>query len=270
MRSVREVPDLPRRSSEAHKGDFGTVLLVAGSPGMLGAAFLAARAALRGGAGLVRMALPREFLGAAAVAVPAATSFDRDAAGDALCEGAGAIACGPGLGTDDEARRLLQRVLDHGRVPTVLDADALNLLAPLDATLPDSAPFVVTPHPGEAARLLGRSSKEVQGDRQQAVLDLATRSGAVAVLKGAGTLVTDGERLFTNDTGNPGMATGGSGDVLTGLLTSFLAQGMEPFDAACAAVHVHGRAGDRVARYLSRPGLIAEDLPRAIAEELAR
>jgi hydroxyethylthiazole kinase-like uncharacterized protein yjeF len=150
----------------------------------------------------------------------------------------------------------------------VLDADALNVLAPWRRPLAAAAPLVLTPHPGEAARLLGRSTAAVQDDRHAALRELCRRSGAVVVLKGARTLVGDGARWFENDTGNPGMATGGAGDVLAGLLGALLAQGLSPFAAACLAVHVHGRAGDRVARRLGEAGLIASDLPLAIAEEL--
>ena len=267
---ITEVPRLPRRDLAAHKGTFGTVLVVAGSRGMLGAAILASRAALRGGAGLVRAALPADALWAFAAAVPSATTLDRDvldAAG--LLDGASAVVAGPGLGLADPERALLARLLAIRQVPIVLDADALNAYAPLRAQLP-GGPAVLTPHPGEAARLLGRDSRAVQDDRRAAAQELQRRSGAVVVLKGAGTLVTDGERWFENTTGNPGMATGGSGDVLSGLIGALLAQGLTAFDAACLAVHVHGAAGDATAERLSEPGLIAEDLPDAIGRELGR
>ncbi|MBK8978504.1 MAG: NAD(P)H-hydrate dehydratase [Planctomycetes bacterium] len=270
MIEVTDIPRLPPRDAQAHKGSFGTVLCVAGSRGMLGAAILAARGALRGGAGLVRAALPGASLDAFTVAVPAATTLDRDALGaEALLDGATAVVAGPGLGQRDAEAMLLRDVLARCAVPMVLDADALNLHAPLRGSLPTRAPTIVTPHPGEAARLLKSTVVAVQRDRAAAVRELARRSGGVAVLKGAGTLVCDGERSFRNTTGNPGLATGGSGDVLAGLLGALLAQGLAPFDAACLAVHVHGRAGDRVAARLSQPGLCAEDLPLAIAEELA-
>jgi NAD(P)H-hydrate epimerase len=160
-------------------------------------------------------------------------------------------------------------VLAAASAPVLLDADALNVLAPLRAPLRGpKAGIVLTPHPGEAARLLGVDARTVQRDRPAALAQLCERSGAVVVLKGAGTLVGDGRRCYTNRTGNPGLATGGSGDVLAGLLAALLAQGMEPFAAACVAVHVHGKAGDLVASRLSQRGLIASDLPLAIAEVL--
>ncbi len=270
---VTRVPARPARATDGHKGTFGTVLVVAGSEGMLGAAILCARGALRGGAGLVRAALPGSLQAPFTVAVPCATTVAREAvlrrpgARDWL-DGVTAVVVGPGLGQAAPSGRLLRTVLRVSARPIVLDADALNLLAPLRGTLPVAAPVVLTPHPGEAARLLGSSTTAVQADRPAAALELARRSGQIAVLKGAGTVVTDGRRLYKNRTGNPGMATGGSGDVLAGLLGALLAQGMAPFDAACLAVHVHGRAGDRVAARLGQMGLCADDLPLAIAEEL--
>jgi NAD(P)H-hydrate epimerase len=270
VRTVTRVPRLPARARDAHKGTFGTVLIVAGSTGMLGAAILAARGALRGGAGLVRACLPNALRAPFTVAVPGATTLARSGAPRAWCKDADALVAGPGLGATAATRAAIRALLGAARGPCVLDADALNVLAPLRRALPRRAPLVLTPHPGEAGRLLGSDAKTVQADREGAALALSARAGHVVVLKGARTLVTDGARLFRNTTGNPGMASGGSGDVLAGLLGALLAQGMEPFDAACLGVHAHGAAGDLVARRLSQAGLIAEDLPLAIAEVLGR
>lgn len=273
MRFVRAVPRLPTRAHDGHKGTFGTVLVVAGSSGMAGAAVLAATAALRGGAGLVQVAVPRALQPVLAVAVPCATTLVRTAANvraaAARCQ---AIVAGPGLGATPSTRALVRALLAVPDVPRVFDADACNVLAPLPQAraLASRGPLLLTPHPGEAARLLGCTTAAVQRDRRAALRALCARSGGVVVLKGAGTLVGDGRRCFQNRTGNPGMATGGSGDVLAGLLGALLAQGMAPFDAACLAVHVHGAAGDRVAARLGEAGLIASDLPLAIAEELRR
>lgn len=270
-RLVRRLPPLPARPRDGHKGTFGTVLVVAGQPGMAGAAILAATAALRGGAGLVQAMVPRALQPVLAVAVPCATSRVANAANArrAAAE-ADAVVVGPGLGTGPACGRVLAAVLAAARRPVVVDADALNLLAPLPPRggVRAKAPLVLTPHPGEAARLLSVATAEVQRDRAAALRELCRRSGAVVVLKGAGTLVGDGARWFQNRTGNPGLGTGGSGDVLAGLLGALLAQGLAPFDAACLAVHVHGAAGDRVARRIGERGLIASDLPLAIAEEL--
>ena len=269
MRHVRAVPRLAARPRDGHKGTFGTVLVIAGSDGMLGAAMLAATAALRGGAGLVRAALPKALQSPFAIAVPCATSVPRTMASlDAALASADSVVVGPGLGGGAGTKALVQRVLQRCRVPLVLDADALNVLAPVRTALRSTAATVCTPHPGEAARLLGVDTATVQRDRLAAMQQLQQRLGGVVVLKGAHTLVTDGVQWFANRTGNPGMATGGSGDVLAGLLGALLAQGMAPFAAACLAVHVHGKAGDRIARRLGEAGLMASDLPLAIAEEL--
>ena len=277
-----QIPRLPTRDPHSHKGTCGTVLLAAGSTGMLGAAILAARGALRGGAGLVRAWVPEVQRNPLTIAVPCATTLSRGEGGPggggmggvdvrAALSGCDAVVVGPGLGND--AAGLVPELLHAADMPVVLDADGLNAVAPLTVVLPGAAeglPRILTPHPGEAARLLGCGSGDVQGGRQDAAVALAERSGGIAVLKGHGTLVTDGERLFTNGTGNPGMATGGSGDVLAGLIGALLAQGMDPFEAAVFGVHVHGLAGDLVAERIGEVGLTAEDLPLAIAEVLAR
>lgn len=278
MKNVRRVPTLRSRPRDAHKGDCGRVLVIAGSDGMLGAAILCASAALRGGAGLVTALLPKALMAPLTIAVPPAMTLARTpaAVGRALGE-ADAVVLGPGIGTTAAARALVANVLRASRVPTVIDAGALFALSPLAAAggrrRGRGAPLVLTPHVGEAARLLGVTSDEVRSDRRLALAELCRRSGAVVVLKGQHTLVGDGTRCFRNTTGNVGLATGGSGDVLAGLLGALLADGpadarLTPFEAACAAVHWHGAAGDLVARRLSPRGLIASDLPLAIAEVL--
>lgn len=260
---------LPPRPRDGHKGTFGTVLVVAGSPDMLGAAILCATAALRGGAGLVQVCVPPALQPHVAAAQPCATTLPRTVAAlQAALARADAVVVGPGLGPGPATRALVRTVLRHARAPVVLDADALNALAPLRRPLATRAPVVLTPHPGEAGRLLGSDAAAVQEDRAGALAALVASSGGVVVLKGHRTLVGDGDRTFENRTGNPGMATGGSGDVLAGLLGALLAQGLPVYDAACFGVHVHGRAGDKVARRLGETGLIASDLPPAIAEEL--
>ena len=262
---------LQKRAADAHKGTFGSVLVIAGSEFMLGAAILCARGALRGGAGLVRVALPRALCAPLMSACPCAMTLDRadrTALRSALAD-ADAVVVGPGLGVNASTRRIVADALKFAACPVVLDADALNVLAPLVGPLPFAQPKVLLPHPGEAARLLSCTTDEVQRDRDDAAAQLSARSGAISVLKGASTIVCEGARRYRNTTGNPGMATGGSGDVLAGLVAALLAQGMDPFDAACLGVHVHGKAGDRVSKRLSQAGLIAEDLPLAIAEELA-
>jgi NAD(P)H-hydrate epimerase len=272
-----ELPRLPPRRPEAHKGDFGTALIVGGSRGMAGAAALAGMAALRGGAGLVRLAVPETVLDTVARFEPSymtiplpADAAGRIAAGalDRILEAAQpatAIACGPGLGRSFELDQIVVRLYQEIAKPMVFDADALNALAAeSDVLAHPGGPRILTPHPGEFARLIG---KKLPGEEaQEAAIELAARCGIVVVLKGHRTLVTDGRRRALNATGNPGMATGGSGDVLTGLITALVCQKMEPFDAARLGVHLHGLAGDLAADDLSQVSLIASDLIQYLPE----
>jgi ADP-dependent NAD(P)H-hydrate dehydratase len=267
------LPILPPRNSDAHKGDFGTALIIGGSRGMSGAAGLAGMAALRGGAGLVRVAVPEVCLETVAGFEPCFTTIPLPcdelgritfAAIPILREEikkATAVALGPGLGQSDDIVKLVGLLFAEIEKPMIVDADGLNALALLPAELfleVHSGPRVLTPHPGEFARLIAR---KLEGDaREQAAVDLAAKSGTVVLLKGHRTLITDGHRRAFNTTGNPGMATGGSGDVLTGLVTALLCQHLPPFDAARLAAHLHGLAGDLAAKERGEVSLIARDL----------
>lgn len=265
---------LPRRLPDGHKGTFGSVLLVAGSPGMTGAAVLAARAALRGGAGLVTVALPAGIQPVVAAQVPEALTLalPENKAGclsqeavHPLCEKwrvYDAVAIGPGLSQDNDAVPVLQSFLQECLLPVVMDADALNLLAKHPELLKDrSAETIITPHPGEAARLLNCSVQKVQEDRLQAAWSLAQCYSCTVVLKGAHTVIAGSDEIiFLNVTGNSGMATAGSGDVLTGLIASLLAQGLAAYEAARLAVYLHGLAGDLAAAKKGEAGLLAGDI----------
>ena len=260
MKRVFDVPKVARLKRDAHKGDRGRVLIIAGSLSMSGAARLAGWGALRGGAGLVTIATPNIVQPIVAAELPCAMTLPLPcrkgvlmASGVAAARAidADAVAIGPGLTTG--AKPFLRRFLDGLDVPVVLDADALNILAEEPGMLDGTATAVLTPHPGEAARLLGRS---IDRERVAAACELAERFGVVAVLKGAGTVVCDGDRYFVNRTGNPGMATGGTGDILAGLLAARLASGMDPFPAAVQSVHVHGLAGDLAAAMTPGPSMI--------------
>ncbi|MDR3365329.1 MAG: NAD(P)H-hydrate dehydratase [Clostridiales Family XIII bacterium] len=266
-----------KRRRDAHKGDFGRVLLICGSRGMAGAAILCARGALRAGAGLVALSVPDELLPIVQAGVPEATCVGRgaEALSPQRLAAAGAIAAGPGLGAGPEAREAISRLLENYSGKLVLDADALNVLAGQNRRdIFFGANTVITPHAGEAARLLGISAAEVQAGRAEAAAALAGKYGCIAVLKGAGTLVAAGAaedtppQIFINTTGNPGMATGGSGDVLTGVIASFMAQGMDSLTAARAGVYIHGLAGDLMAKELGERGLTAGDLPLGVAKAL--
>lgn len=276
-------PLLPPRRRNVHKGDFGRALLIGGSPGYSGAIALAARAALRSGTGLVTVLTPASVAPIVAGLVPEAMVHPATATpAGTLCadslhnwpgdpEAFDAILIGPGLTPHETSLGLIEQALRTIAVPIVLDADALNVVTGRLSVLRRDAPVIVTPHPGEMARLLNTTSDAVQADRFAAARRLVDETGAVTVLKGAGTIVADSARpLSVNLTGNPGMATGGTGDVLSGLITGLLAQGLKPADAARLGVYVHGRAGDLAAWHGSPISLIAGDiieaLPRAFRE----
>ncbi len=265
---------LPRRARNSHKGTYGTALLLGGSAQYPGAIVLAAEGAVRSGAGLVRVATV-PTAAAAIVARCPEVIVHSDLTADVQFDGMDAVLVGPGLGRDPEARRLVARLLHEASCPLVLDADAIAILAGKpEAVRACPQPVVLTPHPGELARLLGTDAATVQRDRQAAVAEAAQRTGAVVVLKGAGTLVArEKQPVWINLSGNPGMACGGSGDVLAGLLAGLLAQGIDPFRAACAAVGLHGTAGDlaalRKGQAAMKAGDLADALPAAF-KQLAR
>ena len=270
---VTEVPSLPPRPLDSHKGTVGRVLVVSGRRGMSGAAVLCASAVLRGGAGLVRLAVPEGILPIVATANPCYTTapLPQDDHGRLsaaalpelleLVRGNSVAALGPGLGQSDDIAAMLVAVLEQTSTPLVLDADALNVLAGrLDALRKHQGPIVLTPHPGEFARLLGCDIPTVQARREELAAQFAATHGVVMVLKGHGTVVTDGRRVYVNTTGNPGMATGGSGDVLGGLIAALLGQKMETFAATQLGVYLHGLAGDLAREEIGEVSLIASDL----------
>jgi len=264
---------LPKRRPDSHKGDYGRVLVVAGSPGMCGAAVLAGKAAYRAGAGLVYHCCPERVADVISIKQDCAVvwPFQESKASQQILDYASrcdVAVIGPGLSQAPAIVDAVREIVPAIDIPFVLDADGLNAFqAHPDLLAKGHAPRVLTPHPGEAARLLGRTIEEVERDRRAAVLELARRFLAVALLKGHRTLITDGKRVATNRTGNPGMATGGSGDVLSGVIGGLLAQKLAPFDAAALGAHVHGRAGDLAAKRLGETSLMASDLldelPRA-------
>jgi len=250
---------LGTRLPDTHKGDLGHVVVVGGDEGMAGAPILAGQAALRTGSGLVSLATRQLHCGIAIATQPelmAHATETLDALDDLLAR-ANVVALGPGLGKSEWSRAVWQRVLSKN-LPVVVDADALNLVADSERpSWPDSA--ILTPHPGEAARLLGCTVSEIQADRFAAARSLARRYGAITVLKGHGTLIADPQgRAAVCPYGNPGMATAGIGDALTGVIASLLGQGLEAFDAACCGVTVHALAGDSAAH--GRRQILAGDL----------
>lgn len=265
------LPHLPDRAPEAHKGHFGFALIVGGSRGMSGAVALAGMAALRGGAGLVRLAVPDRCLDTVAAFEPSymTTALPADPQGRISPEAfeairqwadwATVVALGPGLGRSEGLDQLVGRLYRELPKPMVIDADALNALAAQPEVLSQpGGPRTLTPHPGEFARLIGRRLEREAAE--EAAAELATRCRIVVVLKGHRTLTTDGVHRAKNSTGNPGMATGGAGDVLTGLITALACQGLEPFEAAQLGVHLHGLSGDIAAAELGEVSVIASDL----------
>lgn len=265
--------ELPPRPPESHKGDYGHVVVLAGSPGKAGAAVLAARGAVRGGAGLVTAAVPQPLLATVEGASLESMTLGLPATDDGeLAETAAeelltfvadkdALALGPGLGRSVETTAAIRRLVRETPVPLVIDADGVNAFAGRAGELAGrGAPTFLTPHPGETGRLLGISAAEVQADRVAVARRAARETGAVVVLKGHQTLVaTPGGDVHLCPTGNPGMATGGSGDVLTGLLLA-LAGRLDPLPAACLAVFLHGLAGDLALEIQGAESLAAEDL----------
>ncbi len=274
-----DLPPVPSRPADSHKGTFGRLLIVAGSRGMSGAAVLSGMGALRGGAGLVEVASPAGIQPIIAAYEPAwmTLPLPEDADGrldrgalaviEKRWDAVSAVAMGPGWGVTDRTRRLARLLVEQCPKPLVVDADGLTALVDQeDAWTKAPAARIMTPHPGEFARMRGVDTKAIQADRVGHATAFAREHRAVVVLKGHGTVVTDGERVVINSTGNPGLATGGTGDVLTGLTGALLAQKMPPFDAARLAVYLHGLAGDLAAAEVSQPGLIASDLPRFLGK----
>lgn len=257
---------IKKREREIHKGDCGKILIFAGSKGMAGAAVLCARAALRTGAGLVRASVPEALFPILQIGVPEATCITRERFLEDLMQYS-AIAIGPGLGDEEENGVLIKNILETTDKPVVLDADGLNLLRnELTVMSKAKAKLIITPHPGEAARLLGLTAADINKDRLQSARELATVTGAVTVLKGAGSVVATPEgKTYINTTGNPGMATGGSGDVLSGVIAALAGQGLDTEAAATAGVFLHGLAGDLASDRMGEYGLIASDIANMVA-----
>lgn len=259
---------LPDRDCNAHKGNFGKLLLLCGSLGYTGAAYLAAMGALRSGAGLVFLGVPESIYAIEAVKLNEAIVFPLPEDGGRLSEAAipeildrlpkmDAVLMGCGLGQSKGTLAVTKAVLENARCPVVLDADGINVIAQhKDVLRGRQAPTVLTPHDGEFARLGGLLGE----DRMAAAASMAKDLGCILLLKGHRTCITDGENHYINCTGNPGMAVGGSGDVLGGIIASLLGQGLAPLEAAAVGACLHGAAGDICARELSQYGMLPTDM----------
>jgi len=278
MQVVRNIPKLKPRAPDAHKGDFGRVAIIAGSLGMSGAAALAGRAALRAGAGLVRVAIPERILPIVASIEPSFTTvpLSEDSSGkispkaintilDIIDEN-DCLAFGPGIGLSGSVRFVLETLIKQEKLRLLIDADGLNNLSKIkNWPQKNKAKLILTPHPGEMKRLwTGLLRQKLPPNRREQAVQLAQNTETTVVLKGAGTIVTEGQKVYTNKTGNPGMATAGSGDVLTGVITALAAGGLSNLDAAVLGVYMHGLAGDIAAGKIGKVSLIATDIIEAL------
>ena len=258
---------LPDRAVDGHKGDFGKVLLLCGSRGYTGAAYLAAMGALRCGSGLVFLGVPECIYAIEAVKLNEAIVFPLPDEGGKLSVEAipeilerlpklDAVLVGPGLGQSDGVLEVVKTVLECAECPVVLDADGINVMAAhKDILRGRTNPTILTPHAGEFARLGGRAE-----DRQTAAEDMARDLGCIMLLKGYNTVITDGTETYINPTGNPGMAVGGSGDVLSGIIVSLLGQGIAPLEAVAIGAWLHGAAGDICAKDIGQYGMLPSDM----------
>tara|TARA_R110002111_G_scaffold168038_2_gene234025 strand:+ start:154318 stop:155226 length:909 start_codon:yes stop_codon:yes gene_type:complete len=274
IQRISDLPPLPPRPENSHKGTFGKVLVIAGSAGMSGAACLAGMGALRGGAGLVFLAVPESIQTIVSCwnpcYLPLPLHIDQQGQLSQVSETRlfskihefDAVAIGPGCGAHAWIQHVTRKLYAELKQPLIVDADALNALAASDQPLPAAAgPRILTPHPGEFSRLINQTTAEIEQQREALSIAFAKQHQVVLLLKGAHSIITDGTRIAINSTGNSGMATGGSGDVLTGLITALAGQGMPAFEAAQLAAYLHGLAGDMAAKDLSEPAMTAVDLP---------
>lgn len=262
------------RPDDSNKGTLGSLLCICGSYGMAGAAIMAGKAALRCGIGLLKIAVPKSIYPVCATNILESVYYPLEETSNGvisskntdflleMCEKSSAVVIGCGLSVCDDTKNLVQSVITNCEKPLVIDADALNCICNKPEILKNlKAPAIITPHPGEMARLLHSTPKTVNSNRENTAIDFAKKFGLVTVLKGAGTIIAspDGE-VYINHTGNSGMATGGSGDVLSGIIGSLLAQGASPINAAAAGVFLHGTIGDLAAEKLGKISMLPTDM----------
>lgn len=262
------------RPDDSNKGTLGSLLCICGSYGMAGAAIMAGKAALRCGIGLLKIAVPKSIYPVCATNILESVYYPLEETSNGvisskntdflleMCEKSSAVVIGCGLSVCDDTKNLVQSVITNCKKPLVIDADALNCICNKPEILKNlKAPAIITPHPGEMARLLHSTPKAVNSNRENTAIDFAKKFGVVTVLKGAGTIIAspDGE-VYINHTGNSGMATGGSGDVLSGIIGSLLAQGASPINAAAAGVFLHGTIGDLAAEKLGKISMLPTDM----------
>lgn len=262
------------RPDDSNKGTLGSLLCICGSYGMAGAAIMAGKAALRCGIGLLKIAVPKSIYPVCATNILESVYYPLEETSNGvisskntdflleMCEKSSAVVIGCGLSVCDDTKNLVQSVITNCEKPLVIDADALNCICNKPEILKNlKAPAIITPHPGEMARFLHSTPKTVNSNRENTAIDFAKKFGVVTVLKGAGTIIAspDGE-VYINHTGNSGMATGGSGDILSGIIGSLLAQGASPINAAAAGVFLHGTIGDLAAEKLGKISMLPTDM----------
>ncbi|WP_301965805.1 NAD(P)H-hydrate dehydratase [uncultured Ruminococcus sp.] len=262
------------RPDDSNKGTLGSLLCICGSYGMAGAAIMAGKAALRCGIGLLKIAVPKSIYPVCATNILESVYYPLEETSNGvisskntdflleMCEKSSAVVIGCGLSVCDDTKNLVQSVITNCEKPLVIDADALNCICNKPEILKNlKAPAIITPHPGEMARLLHSTPKTVNSNRENTAIDFAKKFGVVTVLKGAGTIIASPEgEVYINHTGNSGMATGGSGDVLSGIIGSLLAQGASPINAAAAGVFLHGTIGDLAAEKLGKISMLPTDM----------
>lgn len=262
---------IPKRDKFSHKGSFGRVLVIAGSEGYTGAAYITTESAVRSGAGLVTLACNKKIQHILAAKFVEAMTFGYDHVNELLdaVKKADVIALGPGLGSNGETLDIIKFVLNNGKGNLVIDADGINVLSQnLDVIKDSKLPIILTPHPGEMARLTDLGIEYINENRMDVAKNFAKENSVIIVLKGYNTIITDGEKVYVNPTGNSTMASGGMGDCLTGIIASLVAQGCEALEASCASVYIHGFAGDKLSKNMHNVNAehIMEELPFTIKE----
>ena len=263
-----------KRNLDSHKGDYGHLFIIGGSPGLTGAVCLSGLAALRSGCGLVTIGIPESLNQIIEVKTTEVMSFplqetkEHTFSASALAktrkfieEKADGVVIGPGISLQTETQQFVKEIIKDTKKPLVIDADAIKIISSdLSILKKKKTPIILTPHPGEMGYLIKKDTSEIQKDRVNCAKKIASEFGVIIILKGHKTVITDGKNVHINLTGNPGMATAGSGDVLSGILGSLLAQGIDPFAASKLAAHLHGLAGDLAVKEIGETSLIASDL----------
>jgi NAD(P)H-hydrate epimerase len=273
MKGGRFLLRFKKRRPDTNKGNYGKVVIISGSYGMAGASFLCCKGAYKSGAGLVYLCIPKSIYPILGTKLTCTVIHPVDETEEGtfsntsynqiikLAQRCDVAAIGPGITTHPQTKQLVKELIKNLKIPVVIDADGLNSISDEPDILKDAkTDIIITPHPGELSRLIKVSIPEIQKAREKFARGIAERFGVITVLKGYRTVVSDGKKLFVNPTGNPGMASGGSGDVLTGMIAGLIGQGYPLFESACTGVYLHGFAGDLAAKKYGEISMIATDI----------